>query len=512
MWEKTKPVEVLLVTPNVAAVSEAALLLQRQQRVPVRCRPVEPDSAQSEITRGGIDLVFIAETVSQAWVKGLLAHRGEEGGNLPIIVVTPSDGSDGCQTDILAAGACEVLASDELNAATVGIALRHAIRAKQLFRQVEKAQYLDAFGTLVREVSHDLSNLLTGILGFSELVAMRVGDTRVRRSLARVEGAAREAEELILKLLDAAPLLEGELELFDLRDVAKSARTLHHHLGAEEGLIFGLTLPDRPLPVRGFPATLQRALLDLFLFSDALTQGGEQILVELSRETLKSHHGLMPGCYGRLHIEIPGIDATCLAIRLVEMLTASGGRVLQHAGGVALALAAKIARKHHGQLSPVWAPEGGFALELLLPLDESAAATPVHDESSRESPRNAVLLVDTDALMLDTAARLLGYLGCEAFLARDIPSAAKFCERWREQILLIIVDPALKGPHGESFLASLAAMAPQKKILLASQVNPSRYLGQEQSPMVLGWLPKPFRLKQLQEWVERVSGQEVGRA
>jgi two-component system cell cycle sensor histidine kinase/response regulator CckA len=75
-----------------------------------------------------------------------------------------------------------------------------ALRASQL--QLQQFQKLEAIGQLAGGVAHDFNNMLTAIIGYTDLSLRRVGlENPIRRNLEETKKAAERAASLVRQLL-----------------------------------------------------------------------------------------------------------------------------------------------------------------------------------------------------------------------------------------------------------------------------------------------------------------------
>ncbi len=75
-------------------------------------------------------------------------------------------------------------------------------KQKQLQKQLQQSQKMEAIGTLAGGIAHDFNNILAAIIGFNELAQMdAAGNDRVMESLRQVEQAGNRARSLVAQIL-----------------------------------------------------------------------------------------------------------------------------------------------------------------------------------------------------------------------------------------------------------------------------------------------------------------------
>ncbi|HET9300519.1 MAG TPA: PAS domain S-box protein, partial [Candidatus Polarisedimenticolaceae bacterium] len=178
--------------------------------------------------------------------------------------------------------------------------------------QLRQSQKMEAIGQLAGGVAHDFNNLLTAILGYAELMTMRLkpGDP-VLRDVAEIRKAAERASALTRQLLVFSRKQMLSPRILDLNAVVKQTESLLHRLIGEDVRLISHLAPGLR-PVKVDPGQLEQVLLNLAVNArDAMPRGGvitiETQNVDLHEPLVVGSEALAPGSYVMLAVSDTGV-------------------------------------------------------------------------------------------------------------------------------------------------------------------------------------------------------------
>ena len=161
--------------------------------------------------------------------------------------------------------------------------------------QLRQTQKMEAIGRLAGGVAHDFNNILTAILGYSEiLLENRNLDVPAVESAREIRSAAHRACGLTRQLLSFARRQPAEASVLDLNGlVSDMSDMLRRVLG--ETIVLRMRLDPSLGMMLGNPGQLEQVILNLAVNSrDAMPQGGE-----ISIETSAWRPGCTDGADGQ---------------------------------------------------------------------------------------------------------------------------------------------------------------------------------------------------------------------
>ena len=234
--------------------------------------------------------------------------------------------------------------------------------------KAEQLQRMDAVARLAGGVAQELGELLSGVLGSSEVATAQVGPSHpLHGVLEAIRTTAQKALEMARRLLTISRQRLVELKAIDLNElITRLSEELARLAG--EMVDVKLELSAELRPVRGDEDALQQMLMKL-AENAALTlpEGGtlrvETELVTVDSDYCACHPGAEPGEYARLTVSDSGggVDDELQAHAFEPFATASG---------LNLAVVHGIVRQLGGWIDTRVAPEQGTSLDIYLPLDE----------------------------------------------------------------------------------------------------------------------------------------------
>ena len=138
----------------------------------------------------------------------------------------------------------------------------------------------ESIGRLAAGVAHDLNNLLTPIMGYTQIIAEGLAaDNTHQESLERIGYATGRARDLVAQLLAFGRRQTMKYRTVDLNEAARNVeKLLVRSLGPNIHL--RLALGESLPPVKADQSQIEQVLMNLALNgADAMPQGG-QLLIE----------------------------------------------------------------------------------------------------------------------------------------------------------------------------------------------------------------------------------------
>ena len=390
---------------------------------------------------------------------------------------------------------------------------------RRLERQLHMVERLEAIGKLAGGIAHSFNNMLSTILGYSDLLLadLPIGDPR-RREIEEIRQAALRSAELTRQLLAfSRQQVLQPTELAVNAVVGAMERTFRGLLGDHLELV--LALHDDLGPVVADRAQLEQVLVNLVL-------NAREAMVGLDRGELRLETGplKLPGADRTLAgIEVPAGDYVVLRVRDSGrgMDAAPRARAFEpffttkRAGegiGLGLATAYGIVKQSGGFIWIDSEPGQGTAVSVYLPVAHAARVRP--PESPLPASLDAVdgetvLLVEDEEAVRTMAARVLRQRGYTVLEAATGASALALLESHDGQVDVLVTDIVMPEMSGLELAERVGAVREGIRVLYMSGYAESAP-GLEHVAGSL--LHKPFRANELVGTVRRlIDGARMGR-
>jgi len=239
-----------------------------------------------------------------------------------------------------------------------------------LERRRQKAE-LEAVGRLAGGVAHVLNNLMTAVLGYSQIMLddMKPGDTFFESAQAIKKSATRTAT-LTQKLLAFGRKQFLTLRPVDLNALVGGMAKVVQYM---QGVQLGLSLEPGLRPTRTDPDRLEEAILTLVRNAcEAMPDGGQVTIqtanVELGQDYTDDRPEVRPGPYVLLAVSDTGVGMGQEEIS--HMFEPFYTKEADVGAGLGLAAVYGLVKQCGGDIEVRSQPEKGTTFRLYLPRDE----------------------------------------------------------------------------------------------------------------------------------------------
>ncbi len=366
---------------------------------------------------------------------------------------------------------------------------------KRLEEKFLQAQKMESVGRLAGGVAHDFNNMLTGIIGFSELAMAQMGpDDPLRFYFQEIKKQGDRAADMTKKLLAVSRKQVLERKNVDLNRVINDTEKFLTRVIGEDVSLEVIAAP-RVHTTYVDPGQFEQVLLNLCTNArDAMPGGGKL--------TIRTRNVALDGAYCRLHddcepgdyVEVSVSDTgTGMTAEVKNHLSEPFFTTKERGKGTGLGLATVygIVKQHGGLIEVQSEPGKGTTFALYFKaVSAEADSTGKAETGIVPGGKETVLIADDEPVVSEMAARTLSGYGYTVLRASDGEEALRVFEANRGQVNIMLLDLVMPRLGGLEVYARLKSKEPDVKFLLMSGYSPELVKGIIEAG--LDFLAKPF--------------------
>jgi PAS domain S-box-containing protein len=329
--------------------------------------------------------------------------------------------------------------------------------------QFRQAQKMESVGRLAGGVAHDFNNILTVIMGYTELALQKTEPKEeLHADLEEVYKAAKRSTDIIRQLLAFARKQTVSPKVLDLSETVEGMLKMLRRLIGED-----IDLLWRPgkgqLFVELDPSQIDQILANLCVNArDAIADVGK-VTIETSGVTLDEaycyrHAGAEPGDFVVLAVSDngSGMDKDTIESIFEPFFTT---KEMGRGTGLGLATVYGIVKQNNGFISVYSEPGNGTTFKIYLARHQGQTIEG-HSTNDIEIPighGETVLLVEDDTDILKLCKNLLDGLGYKVLAAGTPADAMDLAIRHMGEIQLIVTDVIMPEMNGRELVNRLQA-------------------------------------------------------
>ena len=380
-------------------------------------------------------------------------------------------------------------------------------RIESQYRQFQK---VEAIGRLAGGVAHDLNNLLTPIIGYSELLSgdLALGDLR-RDSIQQILRAAYGARDLVHQLLAFSRKQTLKYQPLNLNKTVRGFEKLLRRTIREDIDLRIVASPDIRT-IMGDIGQIEQVLMNLFVNAQqAMPQGGrliiETALVALDAAYAAAHHNIQPGRYVMLAVSDTGrgMDQETLEHIFEPFFSTKGDQ----GTGLGLATVYGIVKQHGGHVWAYSEVDKGSIFKVYLPVSEQSPAESTEEEeeaASHMQGSETILLAEDNDQVRILAEAVLKRHGYTVLVADRGAEALNLLKAHTGKVDLLLTDVVMPDMNGKVLFEKAVAVQPGLKVLYMSGYSDEVIASRGVLDEGVRFIQKPFTVRALAAKVREV--------
>lgn len=390
--------------------------------------------------------------------------------------------------------------------------VRDVTERKQLEQQFLQSQKFEAIGRLAGGVAHDFNNILTAIIGYSELMLRKIPDgSPLRRQAEEVLKAAHRAAGLTRQLLAYSRKQSLQPKVLDLNSVVADMNKMLRRVIGEHIELTILTAPALDA-VKADPGQVQQVVLNLAINArDAMPRGGQLTIATgdaVVDDLLAERYAARPGKYVTLAVTDTGVGMSAeTQTHLFEPFFTTKG--VGQGTGLGLATCYGIVHQSEGFITVDSELGQGSTFRIYLPrVDEVVTVDETIAPAELGSGHETIMVVEDEPAVRELAVTALREQGYVVSEAGDGHEALRLLQQnGRPPVDLLLTDVVMPQMSGKELADELQRRYPTAKVLFMSGYTDDAIVHHGVLEPGIAFLQKPFTGNMLLRKVREVLNQ-----
>jgi two-component system, cell cycle sensor histidine kinase and response regulator CckA len=381
---------------------------------------------------------------------------------------------------------------------------------KTLEIQLRQSQKLEAIGRLSGGVAHDFNNIITAIIGYTNLLKEELGDNEsAREDVEGIQKSAQKAANLTRQLLAFARQQTIKPRIADINALVQDMDKMIRRLVTEDINVAMYLYARMPL-MKVDVGQFEQVVINLVVNArDAMSSGG-QLVVETRNETVKADQPGFPDEVRAGNYVVFSVRDTGTGIK-PEVLT----KIFEpffttkekgEGTGLGLPTVLGIVHGSGGAIRVQTEPGRGSSFIIYIPLsnEQPSIVEPTVEPAQECRGTETLLLVEDEDMLRSIVSRMLNRAGYHVIEARNSGEALIISETMPEKIDLLVTDVILPHMNGYRLAERLGLARPGLKSMFMSG-----YPENKDEAGSRNFLQKPFNQNQLLELVRKTLDREA---
>jgi PAS domain S-box-containing protein len=347
---------------------------------------------------------------------------------------------------------------------------------EKLRNQLYQSQKMEAIGHLAGGVAHDFNNILTAIIGYGNLLQIKIDAADpLRHNVDQILTASERAASLVHSLLAFSKKQIINPQPVTMQNIVTGVAKLLHRLIGED-IDLNVAFTEQDTVVLADIGQIDQVLINLATNArDAMPNGGSLSIstgtADIDETYIKRHGYGVAGHYALITVTDSGAGMdkqTSEQIFEPFFTTKEVGK----GTGLGLSTAYGIVKQHNGYINCYSEPGKGTTFKIYLPIvtdvervkQQTAAGKPHRLVGGTET----ILLAEDDETIRTLTAKMLSQFGYTVIESVDGEDAiAKFKEH-QGGIQLLLLDVIMPKKNGREVLTEIQKLQPGIKAVFTS--------------------------------------------
>ncbi len=380
---------------------------------------------------------------------------------------------------------------------------------KKIQEKLQNTQKMESIGRLAGGVAHEFNNIMTGIMGYAELLKLRFKDRDT------FEG---EAADIIISSIDRASNLTKQLLGF-----ARKGKFNPRNININEVIIENLKIMEKAfstnvvvktnfcenLPkIEGDTVQFEQVFMNLLInASDAMPNGGNILLKTEIVKINELNHLKFPeleiGDYVKITISDTGLGIPKNILnKIFDPFFSTKG--MDKGTGLGLATVYGIVKNHQGMIQVESELGMGTNFYIFLPsVTNGNGEDSVEEKIDLIRAKGVVFVIDDEEHIRSFADKALKYIGFSVLSAEDSLEALSIYKENHSEIDVVLLDLIMPNVSGYEVFRKIRTINPDAQVILMSGYSEYEGASELIEEGALEFIQKPFKMIDLTNTISK---------
>ncbi|HYA87199.1 MAG TPA: ATP-binding protein [Nitrospirota bacterium] len=392
----------------------------------------------------------------------------------------------------------------------VQMIIRDITEKKKIQEHLLQSQKMESVATLAGGISHDLNNVLTAILGHTEILGRKIkgsfeSDATVMMALNVIERAVRNGSRMISQLMDFARRKKSEILPININDIIVDTLKLVERV-LSKNISVRLELDPTIPRVDGDVTQLSQVVMNLVVNAKDAMPGGGDITINTFKCSRQNIYDVAPPFVPAADYVVFKISDTGAGIpedvkaNIFEPFFTTKDR--GKGTGLGLAMVYSVVTNHRGYISVNSEPTKGTTFTLFFPVSSADSLRQFAFIDRKFQKNKTILVIDDDEMNLNVIKDILEREQYNVLATTNPRLALDIFNSGKDTIALVITDILMPNIDGYELAHQILKIKPEQRILTITGSGEPREIidASHEYPI----LKKPFDSATLMNNVKRV--------
>jgi len=348
---------------------------------------------------------------------------------------------------------------------------------KKLEARVVRAEKMETLATLAGGVAHDLNNILSGIVGYPDLILMQLPeDSPLKRPIETMQQSAQKAAAIVQDLLTLSRRGAIRMEVINLNTIVREymdSPEFEKMLSYHPNVSVTIDLEDDLVNFNGSTVHVSKILMNLLSnAAEAMPEGGKACVSTRNcyvDRQVQEYEKINEGEYCVLSVTDTGVGIPEIDQNKIFEPFFTRKKIGRSGTGLGMAVVWGAVKDHGGSINVESEPGKGTEIKIYFPATRLRAAEHESqiDLSFFIGHREKILVIDDIKEQLEIAKAMLDSLNYETEVANSGEAAVEYL--MANPCDLVVLDMIMApGMDGLQTYKEILNINPDQKAIVAS--------------------------------------------